>query len=92
MEESASDLSEARGLIKAIQEQRERMNQNQQVPVDELRLLVFVAYSCSMISIGRAYELFCTDLLDFRQQWNEWAKENPRMLEIFDNYDPYKDC
>lgn len=53
---------------------------------DELKELIFVAYSCSKISIGKSCELLELDLLDFRRQWNEWANENPRMREIFDDF------
>lgn len=84
-----TDLSEGRKLIKAIEQERKRLYQNQQVPIDELRRLVFVTYACSEISIGKASELLCIDLLEFRKQWNEWIVTNPRLQQIHNDYDPF---
>lgn len=83
-----SNLSESKKLIAAIQAEKQRLAQNQFVPIDELRRLVFVSYACSMVSEGRGAELLCLDILSFRQQWQEWAALHPRMLEIFNSI-PY---
>ena len=51
-----------------------------------LKELIFVAYSCRKISISKSCELLELDLLNFRKQWNEWATENARMRDIFDEF------
>jgi hypothetical protein len=51
----------------------------------ELKELIFVAYACSKISTVRACEILNLDLLAFRWQWNDWAKLNPKMKQIFDD-------
>lgn len=77
-------MSENKKLIEAINNERKRLYDNKQVPIDELRLLVFVAYACSEISSGKVCEMLSIDLLEFREQWISWVAENPKMQAIFD--------
>lgn len=77
--------SPSKSFLEAIQKEKARLAHNQQVPIDELRQLVFVSYACSMITEGRCCELLCIDRLQFRDEWQKWSEENVRMLDIFNS-------
>jgi len=79
-------MEHIKGLLGSIQFERERLAQNQQVPVDELRVLVFTSYSCGMVTEGRASQLLSMDRLEFRKVWREWLEVNPKMMNIWDGY------
>ena len=73
-----------KNLVQSLKLERERIYKNRHVPIDELQQLAFVSYSCSEISIDKACEMLCINYLEFRELWNLWIKDNPRMKRIFD--------
>ena len=75
-------MEHIKGLLGSIQFERERLAQNQHVPVDEVRGLVFTSYSCGMVTEGRASQLLCMDRLEFRQELYKWLGENDRISTI----------
>ncbi|MBD2570018.1 hypothetical protein [Anabaena lutea] len=82
-------MNESKGLLESIRKERERLAQNNQVPVDDLRILVFTSFSCNMISEGRACQLLCTNRIDFRLEWLQWLESHPHMEKISDSLDIY---
>jgi hypothetical protein len=76
------DMEHIKSLLGSMRLEREYPAQNQQVPVDELRVLVFTGYSCGMVTEGRACELLCMDRLDFRKEWFQWLEGNATMSAI----------
>lgn len=77
---------EEQELVAEIQEERKRLYRNNRVPLSELTLLVYVSYSCCRVSISKASELLCTDLLTFRHEYNIWLDRNPDMEELFNSF------
>jgi hypothetical protein len=73
-------------LLEALRKEKERLAKNHQVPVDELRTLVFTTYSCGMMTEGRAMQLLCTNRLDFRDEWQKWLKDHPDMDAIWNGF------
>jgi hypothetical protein len=79
-------MENSKGLLEALQLEKERLAKNHQVPVDELRNLVFTTYSCGMINEGRAVQLLYTNRLDFRWESRDWVKHHPDMDAIWNGF------
>jgi hypothetical protein len=75
-------MEHIKSLLGSMGLERERLAQNQQVSVDELRILVFTSYSCGTVTEGRACELLCMDRLEFRKEWLQWLDGNATMSAI----------
>ncbi|QBQ73123.1 hypothetical protein kac65v151_gp093 [Nodularia phage vB_NspS-kac65v151] len=72
-------------LLEAIRQERSRLAQNQHVPVDALKVLVFTTYTCGQISEGKACELLNVGRLAFRDIRCKWLDSTPKMQTIWDN-------
>lgn len=79
----SDNLEQLKQLYRELQLERERLAANQQVPLDELRRLVFVTYACTYISVGRASELLNISICEFLDLWQEWIllPENLRLCD-----------
>lgn len=70
-------------LVSQLQEEKKRLYKNSFVPNHELTQLVYIAYACSEISIDKACEMLRTDIVSFRNEWNQWIKTKPVLEDLF---------
>ena len=73
-------MENSKGLLEALQLEKERLGKNHQVPVDELRNLVFTTYSCGMINEGRAVQ--GATIASKPSQIKVWEAQTPRKIRV----------
>lgn len=72
----------SRNLFTAYYALRQELRDSQQIPTDELEVLVMGAYALWIITEGKACEILGCNRIEFRDKYLKFLDENPDVKEF----------